>query len=301
MQTPTQETITNLLNQVQSDSHEIQHKALQTFSYITKVSLPNRNLVAETEGAIGIFLNAAKSASASAKMLALSVLFNLSLNPNLRQTLANMETIEHLNTIILTRSSPESMRLAASLICSLAMLDKNKAQFGVAGTVQALVEALSVARCPAAHHLVSSLAELAQFHGNCTLAVRAGAIPVLFNVVESSDGEDIAGSALVILGLLARFDQGLEALRMRDGVVPLLVDVLKRRCMLSKEGSAEVLLRLFDYSEECAEEAAQMPEFSSLVADLSVWGSGRAREKADMLMRKMTEVTWEGNPAVPEW
>ncbi|XP_058075689.1 U-box domain-containing protein 1-like [Magnolia sinica] len=307
MQTPNHETITGYLAQVRSDSHEVQNKALKTLSYLTKVSPQNRNLVAQTDGAIPVFLSLSKSTSATAQILALSVLFNLSLNPNLRQTLATLETTHHLNSIVLAPSSPESGRLAASLICSLAMLDKNKAQFGVAGTVQVLVKALATvpARSSASHHLVSSLAELVQFQGNCTLAVRAGAVSVLFQVVESADGEDLAGMSLAILGLLARFEEGLEAIRGRNEVVGLLVDVLKRRCMLSKEGSADILLRLFEESEDCVWEAARQPEFSSLVADLSVWGSAKAREKATMLMRKMMEVNLdcyvEGNPMVLQW
>lgn len=295
------EAIAECLTQIQLESHEIQHKALRTLSYLTKVSSQNRNLLAQTDDALSILLSLSKLSTT--QTLSLSILFNLSLNPNLRQTLAKMDTIQHLNSIILSPSSPESGRFAASLICSLAMLDKNKARFGVAGTVQALVKALSDAvQFSAAHHLLSSLVELLQFHGNCTLAVRAGAVPVLFQVVESTDGEDLAGSSLASLGLLGRFKEGIEEIRTKDGVVGLLVDVLKRRCMLSKEGSAELLLLLFEVSEEYVREAVGLSEFSSLVADLSVRGSVKAREKAIMLMRKMMEANLdcyvEGNPMV---
>ncbi|GLU10265.1 hypothetical protein SLE2022_270840 [Rubroshorea leprosula] len=96
------------------------------------------------------------------------------------------------------------------------MLDKNKAKFGIAGTVQLIVKAVSVSRSPAAHHLLSPLAELVQFHGKCTLAVPSGAVPVLLHVVESTDGEDLAGTCLTILGLLSRFDEGLKSLMKTD-------------------------------------------------------------------------------------
>ncbi|KAA8525379.1 hypothetical protein F0562_007203 [Nyssa sinensis] len=191
-----------------------------------------------------------------------------------------METISHLNSAILSPTSPESSKLAASLICSLAMLDKNKAKFGVAGTIHSLVKAVSGPRGPAAHHLLSSLAELVLFHGNCTVAVRSGVVQVLIDVVESTDGEDLAGTSLAILGLLARFEEGLNALRKTDQIVSSMLEVLKGRSMLSKEGAAEILLRLFEESEGCVRDALRMPEFSSVLADLSVRGAGRAREKA---------------------
>ncbi|XP_034683312.1 uncharacterized protein LOC117912731 [Vitis riparia] len=272
------ETITECLSKAQSDSPEVQQKALQTLAYITKVSPQNRNLLAQSDGAIPALLSLSRS-STTLQALSLSILFYISLNPKLKQSLAEMEIIYHLNSIILSLSSPESSRLASSLICSLAMLDKNKAKFGVAGTIQSLVTAVSDPGCPAAHHLLSSLAELVQFHGNCTLAVRSGAVPVLIQAAQSNNSEDLAGTSLAILGLLARFEEGLNALRKTDQIVNSMVDVLKGRCMLSKEGAAEILLRLFDESEGCVRDALRLPEFPTVLADLSIRGSARAREK----------------------
>ncbi|OVA00489.1 hypothetical protein BVC80_9089g86 [Macleaya cordata] len=285
------ETVTECLAQAQSDSEEVQQNALKTLASLTKVSPQNRNLLAQTDGAISTFLNLCRSSSSKIiQFLSLSILFNLSLNSNLKQPLAEMEMIHHLNSIIICPSCPECSKLAVSLICSLAMLDKNKAVFGVAGTVQALVKSVEFqASCIAAHHVLSSLTELVQFHGNSTLAVRAGAIPVLIQIVKSTESED-AGTALSVLVLLGRFKEGIDAIRNTEEVVNLMVDVLKRRCMLSKEGSAEILLRLFDESEDCVRVAVELPDFSSLVADLSVRGSAKAREKASLLMKKMMEV-----------
>jgi hypothetical protein len=144
---------------------------------------------------------------------------------------------------------------------------------------------------PHGHHLLSSLAELVQFHGNCTVAVRSGAVQVLIHIVESTDGEDLTGTSLAILGLLARFDEGLNALRKTDGIVSVMVNVLKGRCMLSKEGAAEILLRLFDESEGCVRDASRVPDLSSVLADVYVRGSAKARQKAALLMEKMMEAS----------
>ncbi|GFS42718.1 hypothetical protein Acr_00g0081320 [Actinidia rufa] len=283
------ENIVQCLSEAESNTPEVQQKALQTLCSITKVSPQNRNLLAQTDGAVSTFLTLSKSSSPVVQTLSLSILFNLSLNPNLKQSLAEMEFITHLNSVILSPASPESSKLGASLICSLAMFDKNKARFGVAGTIHALVKVASGHRGPAAHHLLSSLAELVQFHGNCTVAVRSGAVEVLLKVVESTDGEDLVGTSLSILGLLARFEEGLSALRKTDQIVSSMLEVLKGRCMLGKEGAAEILLRLFDESEGCVRDALRLPDFVSVLADLSVRGSGRAREKASLLMKKMMD------------
>ncbi|XP_050365664.1 U-box domain-containing protein 14-like [Argentina anserina] len=300
------ESIRACLSDAQSDYDEVQQKALQTLASITKVSPQNRNLLAQTEGAIPVLLALSKSPSSIIQIFALSILFNLSLNLDLKLSLADIETIYHLNTII---SNPtESGKLASSLVCSLAMLDKNKAKFGVAGTIQLLVKAISGPRGPAAHHVLSSLAELVRFHGNCTVAVREGAVPVLLQVVESSqstDDEDLAGTSLQVLGLLARFDEGLSALSKTDQIVSSMVQVLKGKCMLSKEGAAELLLLLFDESEGCVRDALRLHDFSSLVADISVRGSARAREKAALLMKKMMDADMDsyvdGNPMFSQW
>ncbi|XP_022139603.1 U-box domain-containing protein 1-like [Momordica charantia] len=278
--------ITECVADARSDTLEVQEKALQNLVSITQVSPLYRNLLAQVDGAIPILIALSKSSSSSIQSLSLSILFNLSLNHDMKRLLASMETIYHLNALI-SLGSPETVKLSSSLICSLAMLDKNKAKFGVAGTIRLLVRALSVPSVLGAHHILCSLAELGQFHGNCTVAVRSGAIPVLISVVESTGVEDLAGTALTVLGLLARFEEGLRALMKTDCIVNSMVNVLKGRCMLSKEGATEILLRLFDESDSCLRDALSMPEFLGVVADLSVRGSAKARERAALLMNKV--------------
>ncbi|KZV31658.1 U-box domain-containing protein 14-like [Dorcoceras hygrometricum] len=283
------EAIVECLKEVGTNNENESQVALQTLVTITRVSPQNRNLLSQTDGAVAELVNLAKSASpTSVQILALSILFNLSLNPNLKSSLADIDNITHLHTVILS-TSEESVKLAASLLCSLAMLDRNKAKFGVAGTIQVLVKAISSGRSPATHYLLSSLAELVHFHGNCTMAVRSGAIPVLVALAESADGEDLSGTSLIILGLLARFEEGLNELKKTDGIVARMVGVLKRRCMQSKEGACEILMRLFDESETCMKEAMRLPEFTSVVADISIRASGKTREKAGLLMKKMMD------------
>ncbi|KAJ0736344.1 putative armadillo-like helical protein [Helianthus annuus] len=300
-------TISECIAQIQStdSDYEVKEKALQTLVSITKASPSNRNLLLQNNEFIPIILTLLNSSSSSPTLvkLSLSILFNLSLNPNLKSTLADMATIQHLNTIILSRGSVESSRLAASLICSLAMLDKNKAVFGVANTIQALLKAVSGSKGHVTHHLLSSLAELAQFHGNCTLAVRADAVNVLLRVVENKDCEDLSGTALVVLGLLARFDEGLKAIVNTPNIVGRMLDVLKGRCMMSNEGAAEILIRVFDESEECLKEAMGLPDLTFVLAEVSVRGSTRAREKASLLLKKLeaNESDGEDNLVFMKW
>ncbi|KAL7122256.1 hypothetical protein ACP275_01G033600 [Erythranthe tilingii] len=289
------ETIIECIRKAQysgSNEEDIRQQALQTLVAVTKISPQNRNVVAQIDGAISSLLSLSKShfPQDQIQILALSVLFNLSLNPNLKNSLARTELILHLNTLVSSSNLDDSIdsgKLAASLLCSLAMLDKNKAKFGVTGTIQVLVKAIAGPRRPASHHLLSSLAELVQFHGNCTLAVRAGAVQVLIAVAESADGEDLSGTSLVALGLIARFEEGLNELKRTDRIVVRMVGILKRGCMLSKDGASEILLRLFDESEECLRDAVALPELSSVLADVSVRCTGRAREKAGLLMNKV--------------
>ncbi|QCE16220.1 U-box domain-containing protein 14-like [Vigna unguiculata] len=290
------DAINECLFLLQSDSVEAQEKALQMLASITKVSSQNRTSLAQTEGAIPTIATLTNSSSTIIQTLSLLTLFNLSLNPDLKQSLADMETIYYLNSLITNSSfSLDSSKLASSLICSLAMHDKNKAKFGVAGTVQLLVKAVEGSHGSDAHHLLSSLAELVHFHGNCTLAVRAGAVAVLLKVVKGTDNEDLAGTSLAVLSLLARFDEGLNGLKKRDDIIRVMLNVLKGRSLLSKEGAADILIRLFDDSEDCVTEALMLPEFSTVLADLCVRGSVRVRDKADLLMKKMAQMSLDSD------
>ncbi|KAK7283070.1 hypothetical protein RIF29_12322 [Crotalaria pallida] len=290
------DTINICISEAQSESHQVQERALQTLASITKVSPQNRTLLAQSDGAISTLAALTNAPIPIIQTLSLLILFNLSLNPDLKHSLADMETIYCLNSHISLACSQDTCKLASSLICSLAMHDKNKAKFGVAGTVQLLVKAIiESSNDPDTHHLFSSLAELVQFHGNCTLAVRSGAVPVLFRVVQSTDDEDLAATSLTILGLLARFDEGLNGLKKTDGIMSSMLSVLKGRSLLSKEGAADILLRLFEDSEGCVKEALALPEFSTAIADLSVRGSVRVREKVELIMRRMAEVSLASN------
>lgn len=181
---------------------------------------------------------------------------------------------------------------SATLLSETISADYTLSSARIRETVQLLIKELSGPRSLASHHLLSSLTELVQFHGNCTVAIRSRVVPVLINIVESTDGEDLAGTSLAVLCLLARFDEGLNALRKTNHVVSLMVNVLKRRCMLSKEGAAEIL-RLFDESEGYMTDALMVPDFSTVLADLSVRGSAKAREKTALLMEKVMEANMD--------
>ncbi|GJZ24331.1 U-box domain-containing protein 39 [Tanacetum coccineum] len=287
------DTISECIYRIQSDcDDETKEKALQTLVSITKTSPSYRNLVAQNNEVIPTVLKLLKSSSRTLEKLSLSVLFSLSLNLNLKANLADMDTIQHLNTVILSRGSLESSKLAASLICSLAMLDKNKAVFGVANTIQTLLKAVSRPKSPVTHHLLSSLAELVHFHGNCTLAVRSGAVSVLLGIVENQDSEDLSGTSLVILGLLARFNEGLKALTNTSGIVSRMLDVLKVVVMIEYWKSAE-----------CLKEAMGSTDLVFVLAEVTVRGSTRAREKASLLMRKLEadEFYAEDNIVFLQW
>ncbi|XP_064975023.1 U-box domain-containing protein 12-like [Musa acuminata AAA Group] len=293
-------TIADCLAQAQSDSVEARTSALTTLSALTRLSSRNRDLLSHTQHALPLLLGL--SHSEPTLPLALSVLLHLSLNPNLKQPLAAVPGfVPRLNSLVLSPSaSTQAAKLAASLICSLAMHDKNKAPLGVAGAVHTVVEALG---CSAARpHVLSSLAELVQFHGNCTLAVRAGAVPVLARIVGGL-AEDLGATCVVVLARMARFEEGIQAIREVEGVVGTLVDWLRRGCIASKESAMEVLARLFEERDELMRETAGRDDFSSLLADLSIGGSTKLREKAGLLMKMMEssdlDLDWdvEGKPA----
>lgn len=283
------DAIAECLAQAESESEEARATALQTLSALTKLSSHNRDLVALTDGSLPLLL------SLSASPLALSTLLHLSLNPNLKKPIASVDgLLGRLSSLIVCPSaSPQAAALAASLVCSLAMHDKNKAPLGVAGAVEAVVQTLVIATtspsagaAAPAHHLLSSLAELAKFHGNCTLAVRAGAVPVLVRILDGQ-ADDLAGTASVVLARLACFEEGMGAIREVPGVAWVLLEAVRKGCIVGRESAMEVLVRLLGESRELTEEVAASEDTPSLLADLSIRGSAKLRDQAALLMKLM--------------
>ncbi|WOL09208.1 hypothetical protein Cni_G17961 [Canna indica] len=170
------------------------------------------------------------------------------------------------------------------------MHDKNKATLGVAGSVAAVVKALASSPSVAAprYHLLSSLAELDHFHGNCTLAVRAGAVPVLVRIL-GGPAEDLSGASVFVLARLARFEEGIKAIREMEGVTTLLVNGLRTGCTVSTESAMEVLVRLLEENVQLMRDVAGSEESSSLLVDLSITGSPKLREKAGLMMKMMED------------
>ncbi|ONK81010.1 uncharacterized protein A4U43_C01F24270 [Asparagus officinalis] len=304
---PILEAIAERLSQATSDSVESQTDALQTLSSLIEGSgshhlatssapIPGRRHIPSPRCALYL-PDPIGSACFKTFALCRTPLQPLS-EPQPQETLAQLDSSDHPSpqfppSLAFFPSVRQARRL--SHLQRSRMLDKNKAAFGVAGTVQASVtvlERISHGVLCEANHLLSSLAELVQLHGNCTLAVRAGAVPVLIKIL-SGPHEDLWGSCLVILSLLSRFEEGVRAVRSVDGVVSLMVDGLKRGCFVSRESAAEILTRLFEGNEEMIVEAVERPEFSALVADLAIRGSVKAREKAGVLMKMMMEVDLE--------
>ncbi|KAG6487175.1 U-box domain-containing protein 12-like [Zingiber officinale] len=287
------DAVAECLAQAESEEEEARATALQTLSALTKLSSHNRDLVALTDGALPLLL------SLSDSPLALSTLLHLSLNPNLKKPIASVDgLLGRLSSLLLCPStSPQTAALTASLVCSLAMHDKNKAPLGVAGAVEAVVETLVIATTSpsegaVARHLLSSLAELAQFHGNCTLAVRAGAVPVLVRILDGQ-AEDLVGTASVVLARLASFEEGMGAIREVPGVAWVLLEAVRKGCVVGRESAMEVLVRLVGESRELTEEVAASEDTSILLADLSIRGSAKLRDQAALLMKLLDDADFK--------
>ncbi|ERN03572.1 hypothetical protein AMTRI_Chr05g71100 [Amborella trichopoda] len=279
----------SLAQALQPPSLQAQQTSLHVLMALTRLSQHNRDQLAQAHQAIPTLLSLSRPPNPPAtSLLSLSVLFNLSLNPKLKPTLATPGLISLLNDTLLDEIEEETSRLSASLLCSLALHHKNKAMLGVEGTIQALVGSLDVPY-RATQHALSALGELVLFHGNNTLAIEADAVPLLLGIVEREDGEELVGSALSVLNLLLRHSEGVAAVRRESGCIGVVVGAIRRRSMLSKESSCEILLRLFKERDEWILEAEEQG-LSLLLTDLSIRGSAKAREKSMVLLEMVVEL-----------
>ncbi|GLJ46548.1 hypothetical protein SUGI_0980930 [Cryptomeria japonica] len=270
-------------------------QALEGLKKLTRLNEENRNWVAHSKSAIPSLLELLSSSSSceddlKTKELALAILLNLSVNDNLKEYMGSLEAIQCISNLIRysdCSGSEELRENGASALCSLAVVDKNKGKMGVGGAIEALVTMLQAD--PPLGAALNALTELLIYNGNKALAVRAGAVPTLFNFLQD---DNLAESSLAVLALVVAHMEGKKAISNVSGWMGALVDCIKSKGMQSKENATAILLEMLEYYPEKVREADKVYDICSLLIRLSINGSSNVRRNASLLM-KMVEMEFE--------
>lgn len=270
--------VRNLIEELKSDSAEVQRSATGELRILSRHSLENRIAIANC-GAIPFLVSLLHSTDPSTQENAVTILLNLSLDDNNKIAIASAEAIEPL-IFVLQVGNPEAKANSAATLFSLSVIEENKIKIGRSGAIEPLVDLLGEGTPQGKKDAATALFNLSIFHEHKTRIVQAGAVNHLVELMDPAAG--MVDKAVAVLANLATVHDGRNAIAQAGGI-RVLVEVVELGSARSKENAAAALLQLCTNSNRFCTLVLQEGVVPPLVA-LSQSGTARAREKVSIII-----------------
>lgn len=271
--------VERLVEDLLSDSVEIQRAAAGELRILAKCNMENRIIIANC-GATRPLVALLSSPDSETQEVAVTALLNLSINDNNKNEIAAAGAIEPLINV-LTVGNSEAKENAAATLFSLSVMEENKIAIGQSGAIPPLVDLLMNGTPRGKKDAATALFNLSISPDNKARIVRAGAVKHLISLMEPAAG--MVDKAVAVLANLATIQEGRAAIGEERGI-PALVEVVEIGSQRGKENAAAALLQLCINSSKFRATVLQEGAIPPLVA-LSQSGTPRAKEKAQALLR----------------
>ncbi|KAM4102014.1 hypothetical protein ACB094_05G190700 [Castanea mollissima] len=241
-----------LISRLTSVSSSLDSK-LNSLDQLTKLSKRDsafRRKITES-GAVSAVLNCiGSSENPILQEKSLSLLLNLSLDDDNKVGLVAEGAIGRVVESLQTGSA-DSRAVAATILTSLAVVEVNKATIGeFPYAISALVSLLREGKVREKKEAATALYALCSYPDNRRRAAQCGAVPILVGIADSG-----IERAIEVLGLLGKSKEGREEMERVNGLVRVLVRVLKNGSSRGVEYALLTLSSLCCYSEEMCVEA----------------------------------------------
>ncbi|CAL0316845.1 unnamed protein product [Lupinus luteus] len=270
--------VNELIEDLRSQSNEVQTIAAEELRLLTKHNMENRIIVGHC-GAVVPLLSLLYSDVKITQEHAVTALLNLSINEDNKALIMEAGAIEPLIYVLKTGNNGAKENSAATLF-SLSVIENNKEKIGRSGAVKTLVDLLGSGTLRGKKDAATALYNLSIFHENKARIVQAGAVKFLVQIIDCADG--MVDKAVALLSNLSTISEGRLEIA-REGGIPLLVEILESGSHRGKENAASILLQLCLHSSKFCTLVLQEGAVPPLVA-LSQSGTPRAKEKAQQLL-----------------
>ncbi|KAF7818429.1 U-box domain-containing protein 3 [Senna tora] len=270
--------VNKLIEDLRSQSNEVQTKAAEELRLLSKHNMENRIIIGQC-GAVTPLLSLLYSEVKITQEHAVTALLNLSISEDNKALIVEAGAIEPLIHVLKTGNDGAKENSAATLF-SLSVIENYKAKIGQSGAVKALVDLLGFGTLRGKKDAATALFNLSICHENKARIVQAGAVKHLVQLMDPATG--MVDKAVALLANLSTIAEGRLAIA-REGGIPLLVDLVDSGSQRGKENAASVLLQLCLHSTKFCTLVLQEGAVPPLVA-LSQSGTPRAKEKAQQLL-----------------
>ncbi|ONK55632.1 uncharacterized protein A4U43_UnF720 [Asparagus officinalis] len=210
--------VTELIEDLKSNSLELQIAAASELRSLTKHNNENRVLIAKC-GAITPLLSLLTSRVKKVQENAVTALLNLSISDSNKISIAESGAIEPL-IHVLESGSTEAQENSAATLFSISTLEEYKAKIGRSGAIKALVNLLSSGSLQGKKDAATALFNLSIFHENKARIVRAGAVKYLVELIDPDMG--MVDKSVALLANLSMIPEGRVAIENGGGILCLL-------------------------------------------------------------------------------
>lgn len=267
-------------------SDERKDKAAYEIRLLTKSSIFNRDCLIEA-GCIPPLLILLASTDPSTQENAIAALLKLSKHSNGKKVIIHSGGLPSIVTVLWNGLKLESRQIASATLFYLSAVDKYRRLIGdtpkaIPGLVNLVKEGTA---CGKKNALVAIFGILLhpRNHGR---VIAAGAVPLLVNLIASSDKTELISDSLAVLSTLAESFDGSDAI-LKASALALVIRTLNSSASRAvKDYCVSVLLSLCNNFG--MEVIAVLAKDSSLMASLyslSMYGNSQASKKARSLIK----------------
>ncbi|KAF7829369.1 U-box domain-containing protein 19-like [Senna tora] len=279
---------TFLREQIQNEAEEERNRAAYEIRNLSKTNIFNRSCFMES-GIVPHLLTLLLSSSPTTQENAIAGLLNLSKHPKGRSIIVLNWGLELIVGVLKKGMKLESRHHAAATLYYLASDEKNRKLIGEEPeAISSLISLIKDGSDRGKKNGLVAIFGLLFNAENHKRVIEAKAIPLLVNILRTSEREDLVTDSLAVLASLAEKSEGTKAILQNGAALHLSVEILNSysTSRVGKEHCVSLLLSLSINGE--ADVIALLVKNHSLMGSLYSLlseGTSRAGKKASALIR----------------
>ncbi|KAE8124190.1 hypothetical protein FH972_019096 [Carpinus fangiana] len=285
---------------------EQKNKAAFEIRLLAKSNIFNRSCLVEA-GTIPPLLNLLSSTSKSTQENAIAALLKLSKHTTGKKVIFESGGLSSILNVLKRGLSLESRQVAAAILFYLSSVKEYRKLIGeVPEAIPDLVELIKEGSTCGKKNSVVAIFGLLLYPKNHQKVLEAGAVPLLFDILASSDNAELIADALAVLASLAEnFDGTLSILQITSSLPLLTRSLRSSTSRAGKEYSVSILLSLcINGGVEVVAVLAKDPSLMAPLYSLSTDGTSHTSKKACSLLKilhRFHETSASGlmSPAAP--
>ncbi|KAL5544230.1 hypothetical protein UlMin_008014 [Ulmus minor] len=262
------------------------NKAAYEIRLLAKSNIFNRSCLVDA-GAVPPLLSLLSSTDATSQENAIAALLKLSKHACGRIVMIDHGGLIPILDVLKHGLSLEARQIAAAVIFYLSSMKEYRKLIGqTPGAIPALVELIKEGTTCGKKNAVVAIFGLLFFPKNLQRVLAAGTVPLLIDILSSSDKTELVSDTLAVLANLAESIDGANAI-LQTSALPLIKGLLQSSSSKSaKEYCASILLSLCNNGgEEVVSILAKDPSLMSLLYSLIPDGTSHAGKKARSLIK----------------